>query len=394
MKKLFFTLGAVVAMIAATSCGSGVVKSGPTEILLSADQLTEIYSRYSDIEDEFHEGACVVYQGDNNAGLVNLKCQEILPCEYNEIEYVGEGYFIVKKGESYATREEGVVDCNGKIAIPCEYYDGEYYGDGLFRFATSNSYPYNEGLLSAKVEEGATATFKEIAPFTHKEIEYLGEGLFTFEELEDKKHCVRYGIMNSLGEILAPGETYSQVDSFHEGLAAIRTLNPNNKADWHWDEIYGYINNKCEIVLPLAYDFADKFVDGVAIVELNDTYSMIDTTGKTIVSFGKNSKPTSLYYLVDGVIPVLFYDEEKGTFHTDFYNAKGEKAIAETFLYAMYNDLFDKFEVLRQDQSAVYINGKGEVMDLQFDEDDRDLLIKLLDDDLPYDFKDAYGLFE
>jgi serine/threonine-protein kinase len=45
----------------------------------------------------------------------------------------------------------------------------------------------------------------------------------------------------------------------------------------------GYINTKGEIVIPLEYDFASNFSNGLAGVEIDEVWSIINTEGKIIV---------------------------------------------------------------------------------------------------------------
>lgn len=48
---------------------------------------------------------------------------------------------------------------------------------------------------------------------------------------------------------------------------------------------YGFINRKDEIVIPMLYDRADQFHNGLAKVKLNGNLIKITKAGKSITSF-------------------------------------------------------------------------------------------------------------
>lgn len=91
-------------------------------------------------------------------------------------------------------------------------------------------------------------------------------------------------------EVLGP---YDRAESFHEGLAAVAIGKyPNN--------MWGFINQKGETVIPFEYDDASSFSEGLAVVgkdveEVSPTgmtyktlgHGVIDKTGKIVVPFGK-----------------------------------------------------------------------------------------------------------
>ncbi len=81
----------------------------------------------------------------------------------------------------------------------------------------------------------------------------------------------KYGYnLESTGEIVIPLK-YDNAYDFSEGLAIVKL---NGK--------YGFIDKTGKEVIPLKYDNADSFREGLAWVELNGKYSFIDKTGKEV----------------------------------------------------------------------------------------------------------------
>ncbi len=66
---------------------------------------------------------------------------------------------------------------------------------------------------------------------------------------------------------------YNSVGEFVNGLAPVEKNN-----------LYGYINTKGTLVIPLKYDHAEEFVNGLASVSLKEKYGCINTAGKEVVA--------------------------------------------------------------------------------------------------------------
>lgn len=81
-----------------------------------------------------------------------------------------------------------------------------------------------------------------------------------------------YGFIDKEGNVAIPLQ-YEYAESFSDGLAVVMK-----------DKKYGFVNAKNDVVIPFNYNFARSFQDGIAIVKLpNELESMIDTTGKIIL---------------------------------------------------------------------------------------------------------------
>jgi len=92
------------------------------------------------------------------------------------------------------------------------------------------------------------------------------------DEFKCFKENDKYGFkVASTGEIIIP-LIYDDAWGFSEGLAKVKL---NGK--------WGFIDKTGKEVIPLKYDGADDFSEGLASVKLNDKYGFIDKTGKEVI---------------------------------------------------------------------------------------------------------------
>ena len=97
-------------------------------------------------------------------------------------------------------------------------------------------------------------------------------------EFETFKENNKYGFkLKSSGEIVIPLK-YDSAGSFSEGLAVVRL---NGK--------WGYIDKTGKEIIPLKYDSAESFSKGLARVRLNGKWGYVDKTGKVVISAKYNN---------------------------------------------------------------------------------------------------------
>lgn len=84
---------------------------------------------------------------------------------------------------------------------------------------------------------------------------------------------------NSNNRTSINGYSYGKIEAFHEGFAVVRTsdkvFEPNVK--------FGFIDESGKPVVPMIYDYAAEFKDGLATVKKADKYGFIDKTGSLVV---------------------------------------------------------------------------------------------------------------
>lgn len=150
---------------------------------------------------------------------------------------------------------------------------------------------------------------------------------------------VKTGYINDRGEVIIP-LVYETAWMFSEGLAKVKL---NGK--------FGYINTSGHTVIPCNYVFAADFHSGMARVEQNGKYGFIDRSGNTALGFN--------YYdagdFSDGVAPVFNAQGQWG-----FINAQGAYVIQPSYINA---ESFKNGEALvNTGEKIVYINLQGKIL--------------------------------
>ena len=82
----------------------------------------------------------------------------------------------------------------------------------------------------------------------------------------------KWGYINRSGKLVIPLH-FDIAYNFHEGLAPVVEVNYK----------YGYINKSGKLVIPPQYDAADNFREGLALVGVNAKYGYINTSGKLVI---------------------------------------------------------------------------------------------------------------
>lgn len=70
---------------------------------------------------------------------------------------------------------------------------------------------------------------------------------------------------------------YDNAGDFSEGLAAVAKYDVKGVLKW------GYVDTEGKVVIPLAWDTASRFKDGIAIVSRDGLYGAIDTAGELVI---------------------------------------------------------------------------------------------------------------
>lgn len=98
-------------------------------------------------------------------------------------------------------------------------------------------------------------------------------------EKEEKKEITKKGVEKLEKWITEPVTYFNSISSFKEGLASVSKENSAGEYKW------GYINTDGKIVVPLKYDEAQDFSNGLACVSLNGKSGFINRNGKVMVPF-------------------------------------------------------------------------------------------------------------
>lgn len=169
-------------------------------------------------------------------------------------------------------------------------------------------------------------------------------------------------------DLLAQGkkpDKYSSLGSFSEGFAVVRI-----------NEKYGFIDMQGNELVPVQYDYVEKFSNGVAAVAIQvPTTSSNEKYGITIISYGSHANSSGRrinrkYGFIDTygkVVTPLKYDEAK-SFSDDmamvriqdrwgFINKAGQEVIAPKYTYV--ESFSDGVTRVRIDSDIVYMDKSG-----------------------------------
>lgn len=254
-------------------------------LVKNGDETIPISSQYFWAED-FTEGlACVAkivhYKKDNTIikalrwGYIDISGKEVIPCQYetaSDFKYnnaEANGNIIDKSGQI-------IFSINNKtLQLPPIYTKAEKLTDDLIlvqkeeNFGVMNNY------------------FKIIIPCIYTYIKLFGEYISTLDDSDS------YNLYDKNGKLITQ-KAYKQIEKFEDGLAVVcmNGLPPYNA---------GFIDETGNEVIPVQYDQAKPFSEGLAAVKKGDKWGYINKIGEIIIPF----KYDQAFSFTKGVAQVL-----------------------------------------------------------------------------------------
>ncbi len=228
-----------------------------------------------------------ITDGDRKWGFMNAGGQMVTPFQYSTgtsfAPQFTEGLTEVRRevgkdAKGNPIYKWGYVDATGKEVVPCKYDVAWRFSDGLAAVRIGDDETGKWGYVDA--------TGREVVPCTYKWADSFQNG--TAQAGMDDWNC---DTIDKTGKVVKTGlyvepsyenpihtafPQYTGVSYPSEGLMAVSTGDYGG-AKW------GYINEAGQEVIPLRYDFAWDFQDGLAKVSLDEKYGVIDKTGREVV---------------------------------------------------------------------------------------------------------------
>ncbi|GEM_PF-2982685 len=210
----------------------------------------------------------------------------INPEEYNSIGTFSDGLAIVSKDSSYNNRRYGAIDTTGKIVIPISYPVLRTYQEGLMAFTQKNLM----GFINANNQVVIEPTYYYVSNFSN--------GLACAKAPKDSV----YGYINKSNK-WAITPQFKFAEEFKDGYATVsQRTGPTNKA------LYGTINTKGKIVVPVIYDnITARRSGGTFVYTLGKEYGIIDSAGNILTE--KNNRFIPSY---NGDLITIKYDTLSG----------------------------------------------------------------------------------
>lgn len=194
----------------------------------------------------------------------------------------------------------GYIDARGKFILPPSYeHAWDFQDNGLAIVLLMD----RVGIIDSKGYFIVKPKYDTINPFSEGRASVINSQGFK--------------VIDESGKEIT-SKAYSYIGDYKEGRAIFADTDANGQY------LYGYLTRRGKEVLPLSYESASDFNEGKAIVKMkNDSYALIDLTGKVVNSY---SYPTVQNY---GEGLLIFQKSKDGKF--GYMDEQGNSVIEPQF---------------------------------------------------------------
>lgn len=199
------------------------IKTNEGDIVVSP-QFVDIY--------QYDNGVAIVSNDEYLYGAIDLNGEMVLPMMYDALTYnrVDDTFIFMKNAKS------GIINSNNQIIIPNEYDYISFLDNDRAIVSKENFY----GIINSKNQIAVPLSYEHI-------IDVVGDRFVSFTNDEE------YVLYSFNGEKKATYEYIS--NAFAENIFVVMK-----------DGKYGYINSDGKVIIPLVYEYASSFNDGLASV--------------------------------------------------------------------------------------------------------------------------------
>lgn len=188
----------------------------------------------------------------------------------------------------------GTINMDGRVVVQPDIYKWETtsFANGVI-WASRDSYVC---AIGQDGKELFTLDKSKYSVTRDSEKDGFHDGLARIYSIEAKK----YGYIDMTGKIVIPCEYNDKAGAFRNGLAPVY-----NAAEAFW----GYIDKTGRLAIPYQYADASEFIYGVAVVQIGNRITLIDTTGREVM-------PSAEKYETAGILPqsIVAWNIEDGGF--------------------------------------------------------------------------------
>lgn len=214
----------------------------------------------------FSEGMAPVLK-NGKTGFINLIGEEVIPLIYDDVDSFKNGFAPIKKNSKH-----GVVSKSGVEIIPCISDRGIRFSEGLAAVSLIDE-SGKPNLYTQSLEAFQPQSFS-ITEMESRVVYVDSNGNeFDPDELKESLKNHRYGYVDAEGVLQIP-LMYEVAFDFSEGLAVVCL---NGK--------FGFINQRNEWAIPNIYDDAYDFHDGLARVRKDGLWGYISKDGNVVIDF-------------------------------------------------------------------------------------------------------------
>jgi len=198
---------------------------------------------------------------DKRYGAIDLKGNVVIPLEYDWLASQRQNKMLLAEKDTLA----GFLDRKGKAVIPVvyDYYFVEwetqqYFSEGMI--------PVSRGGKSGIVDTNG----RIVVPFIHDNTSYCIHKQRFIVSNYDKKNGYRQWLVSLNGDTVAG--PYNRIDYYNDAPYLVA----NN-------DLYGYIGEDGREIIPCRYEKASYFRDGIAAVQEDGRWRIVDEALRTVV---------------------------------------------------------------------------------------------------------------
>jgi len=211
-------------------------------------------------------GYSFVTDRKGNRGLLDTAFRLVFPLKYEYIHPLSFNRFLVTR--NFKT---GITDRNGKWVVAARFDEIDAFTPDAKMLAKENE---RWGIYDS--------TGKLLHAYDCDGLLYTG-GLILLNKWNTPTGTLM-ALADTAGRIVVPYGRYDDCSSSHDGLAMVyNRQHPVNAAIRNKSLLFGYVDMNGKERIPLQYEDAYSFQDGLAKVKKNGKWGYIDTSGKTVI---------------------------------------------------------------------------------------------------------------
>jgi serine/threonine protein kinase len=228
-------------------------------------------------KEEFNEGKLTFFR-QGKWGMIDEVGNEIIPPKYDDISELADGVAVFniglefdKKRRTLAAGKYGLIDKTGHVIVPPKYdHIGEFH-EGLAQVEINNK----NGFIDRGGEIVISPSYGRVGDFQGRlamvDSSSFFRGIVDGAIATSKGRAGKSGFIDMSGKEIIPLK-FDSADDFSEGLASVTV-----------DDRCGFIDRSCSLVIPAKYSSCGRFSEGLAPVCLDSKWGFIDKNGNLMI---------------------------------------------------------------------------------------------------------------
>jgi len=203
-----------------------------------------------ELSGEFARDHLLIVSRDGKFGCINLQSDMVIPLVWDNLSGFINGAAVIENG-----LYEGVISSTGQI-LCTPVWDWAYYPYDSYITVNKDS---SWGLIGYQNKLLTSSLFEYAGIFAQGRVLVMYNGLL--------------GIIDTAGNLISNYQWIDAAHGYQEGYLAVKK-----------DGLWGYIDLKGYLVLPLQYEEAYSFSNELALIKMNSLYGYIDKEGRIVIA--------------------------------------------------------------------------------------------------------------